>query len=436
MADYGHGDLSWWSKSRFGMFLHFGLYSTAARQEWVRHFERISNEAYQKYFDHFDPDLFDADEWAYQAKKAGMQYAVLTAKHHEGFCLWDSQYTDYKITNTPFGRDLVREYCDAFRKHGIHVGLYYSLIDWHHPEFTVDSVHPLRDEPAEMEKNASRDMRKYAQYMRDQVTELLTGYGKIDVMWFDFSYPTGKYAGWPIGKGKDDWESEKLVKLIRSLQNHVIIDDRLDLEGAGDFRSPEQYIPSNGIRDDAGNLIPWEGCQTFSGAWGYHRGELAWKEPKMLIEMLVRHVSRGGNLLMNVGPTGRGDFDPKTQECLAVYQKWMKHHERAIRGCTVPPEEFPEPEGARYTYNPETKRLYLCMFEWPFKFIHLSGLAGHVEYAQLLNDASEIPFRDMDVPVGNMTERAPKNAITLELPVTRPDFEVPVIELFLKDSRP
>ena len=435
MADYGHGDLSWWSKSRFGMFLHFGLYSTAARQEWVRHFERISNEAYQKYFDHFDPDLFDADEWAYQAKKAGMQYAVLTAKHHEGFCLWDSQYTDYKITNTPFGRDLVLEYCDAFRKHGIHVGLYYSLIDWHHPEFTVDSVHPLRDEPAEMEKNASRDMKKYAQYMRDQVTELLTGYGKIDVMWFDFSYPAGKYAGWPIGKGKDDWESEKLVRLIRSLQSHVIIDDRLDLEGAGDFRSPEQYIPSNGIRDDAGNLIPWEGCQTFSGAWGYHRGELAWKEPKMLIEMLVRHVSRGGNLLMNVGPTGRGDFDPKTQECLAVYQKWMKHHERAIRGCTVPPEEFPEPEGARYTYNPETKRLYLCMFEWPFKFIHLSGLAGHVEYAQLLNDASEIPFRDMDVPVGNMTERAPKNAITLELPVTRPDFEVPVIELFLKDGR-
>lgn len=287
----------------------------------------------------------------------------------------------------------------------------------------------------EMEKNASRDMKKYAQYMRDQVTELLTGYGKIDVMWFDFSYPAGKYAGWPIGKGKDDWESEKLVKLIRSLQSHVIIDDRLDLEGAGDFRSPEQYIPSNGIRDDAGNLIPWEGCQTFSGAWGYHRGELAWKEPKMLIEMLVRHVSRGGNLLMNVGPTGRGDFDPKTQECLAVYQKWMKHHERAIRGCTVPPEEFPEPEGARYTYNPETKRLYLCMFEWPFKFIHLSGLAGHVEYAQLLNDASEIPFRDMDVPVGNMTERAPKNAITLELPVTRPDFEVPVIELFLKDGR-
>ena len=432
MGNYGHGDLGWWQKARFGMFIHFGLYSTAAQDSWHRHFQRSTNAEYQKYFDHFNPDLFDADEWAYQAKKAGMQYAVLTAKHHEGFCLWDSQFTDYKITNTPFGRDLIREYCDAFRRRGIHVGLYYSLIDWHHPEFTIDSVHPLRDNPQEIAGNSSRNMRIYTQYMRDQVRELLSNYGKIEIMWFDFSYPSGKFPGWPVGKGKEDWESEKLVALVRSLQPHIILDDRMDLEGAGDFRSPEQYVPSSGIRDERGRLIPWEGCHTLSGDWPHRRDGLHWKAPKMLIEILIRNVSRGGNLLMNAGPTGRGDFDSETIASLAVYHKWMKHHERAIRSCTIAPEHFPEPEGARYTYNPETHRLYLCMFEWPFKFIHLPGLAGHVEYAQLLNDASEISFRDMNAVIGDQTERTPPNAITLELPVNPPDFEVPVIEIFLK----
>ena len=182
------GDTSWFVADRFGMFIHWGLYSMPARHEWIKSYEKISEEHYDKYFTYFDPDLYDAKAWAKRAKAAGMKYAILTAKHHEGFCLFDSQYTEYKSTNTPAGRDLVREYVDAFRAEGLHVGLYYSLIDWHHPDFTIDYQHPRRDEPNVKELNEGRDMRRYAQYMRDQVTELLTNYGKIDILWFDFSY--------------------------------------------------------------------------------------------------------------------------------------------------------------------------------------------------------------------------------------------------------
>ena len=197
------GDTAWFTRDRFGMFIHFGLYAMPARHEWIKNFERIPEAKYDKYFKYFNPDLFDAREWARQAKAAGMKYAVLTTKHHEGFCLFDSQYTDYKITNTAFGRDLVKEYADAFRAEGLRVGFYYSLIDWHHPDFTIDMHHPRRDDPDALQQNEGRDMRRYARYMRNQVTELLTNYGKIDVLWFDFSYPdlngTGDRA-WKIGR--------------------------------------------------------------------------------------------------------------------------------------------------------------------------------------------------------------------------------------------
>lgn len=183
------GDTSWFIHDRFGMFIHFGLYSLPARHEWIKSFEKIPEEKYQKYFEHFNPDLYDPKDWARQAREAGMKYVVLTTKHHEGFCLFDTKYTDYNVMNTPYGKDIVREYVDAFRAEGIHVGFYYSLIDWHHPDFTIDRIHPRRDDENAEELNRGRDMKKYAKYMRDQVTELLTNYGKIDVLWFDFSYP-------------------------------------------------------------------------------------------------------------------------------------------------------------------------------------------------------------------------------------------------------
>lgn len=426
MSKYGHGDSAWWREARFGMFIHWGLYAMPARHEWVRHYEKITNEEYQKYFDRFDPDMYEPAEWARTARAAGMKYVVFTAKHHDGFCMWDSRHTDYKVTNTPCGRDLLRELLEAFRAEGIRTGLYYSLIDWHHPEFPVDDLHPLREVEAENEKNKKRDVRKYAGYMRNQVTELLTEYGKIDIIWFDFSYPRAKR-----GKGRKDWESEKLVRLVRKLQPDILIDDRLDLPESGDFRSPEQYVPSNGIRDDRGELVPWEGCQTFSGSWGYHRDESSWKSNRMLIEILIQHVSRGGNLLMNVGPTARGYLDHRAVSALQGYAGWMKYHSRSIYGCTLAPSEFTEPENCRYTYNPKTNRLYLHLLVWPFKFIHLPNLAGRVEYVQLLTDGSEIFFRDSSTSV-HMNEQAPENAVSLNLPPVRPDTEIPVIEIFLK----
>ena len=252
MSDYitrkTPGDTAWFTHDRFGMFIHFGLYALPARHEWVKSAEEISEEKYDTYFRHFNPDLCDPREWARQAKTAGMKYAVMTTKHHEGFCLFDSKYTDYKSTNTPYGRDIIREYADAFRAEGLHVGFYYSLIDWHHPDFTIDWVHPRRNEENAQQLNEGRDMHRYAEYMRNQVTELLTNYGKIDILWLDFSY-TDKPADakdWMVGKGKDAWEAEKLIETARSLQPDIIINNRTEIDQ--DIWTTEQYQPMEWVK--------------------------------------------------------------------------------------------------------------------------------------------------------------------------------------------
>lgn len=425
--EWPHGDTSWFVKDRFGMFIHWGLYALPARHEWIRNYEKISTPDYQKYFELFDPDLFEPSKWAKAAKAAGMKYFVITTKHHEGFCLWDSKYTDYKATNTPCAKDLLREVVEAFRAEGLKVGFYYSLIDWHHPDFTVDRIHPDREREEERAKNKERDMTKYAEYMRNQVRELLTEFGKIDILWFDFSY-----AG-EDGKDHNDWESEKMLKMIRELQPHIIINNRLNLPGAEDIQTPEQYIPNEGLKDADGNPVVWEGCQTFSGSWGYHRDESTWKSEPMLIRMLVEHVSKGGNLLLNVGPTARGEFDSRALEALSDMGAWMQKHARSIYNCKMAPDGVIAPQDCRYTYNPETRRLYLHLFAWPFKSIHLPGLAGKVKYAQLLNDASELQMRDNTQDLhSNLISRSPENALTLDLPTIQPNVTVPVIELFLK----
>jgi len=187
------GDWKWWVHDRFGLFIHWGLYALPARHEWVKNRERISDEDYQKYFDHFNPDLYDPTEWARAAKDAGMRYFVITTKHHEGFCLWDSQYTDYKVTNTPYGKDLLGPMVEAFRGEGLRVGFYHSLIDWHHPEYPVDRVHPMRDNEEERAKNAQRDVRKYAAYLHNQTRELLTQFGQVDLI---FARQNGRFQPW------------------------------------------------------------------------------------------------------------------------------------------------------------------------------------------------------------------------------------------------
>lgn len=431
------GDTSWFIHDRFGMFIHFGLYALPARHEWVKTNEFISEEKYQKYFDHFDPDLFDAHEWAKKAKAAGMKYAVLTTKHHEGFCLFDSCHTDYKITNTPFGRDLVKEYADAFRAEGLHVGFYYSLIDWHHPEFPIDSLHPRRNDPNAEELDKGRDVHKYAAYMRDQLTELLTNYGKIDILWLDFSYthpnpasvkPWMQHGG---GKGKNEWESEKLISLVRSLQPEIIIDNRADLEQ--DLWTPEQYQVLDWPKHPkTGERVTWEACQTFSGSWGYHRDEKSWKSPRMLIEMLINTVCIGGNLLMNVGPTSRGNFDKRADAALAVYGEWMHVNGRSIYGCTMADPELPVPRGCRFTQSADGKRLYVHLMEYPYAFLEMRGFAGKVDYAQFLHDGSEIKFTEKSSTHFSECRTEADDLLVLELPVPAPDVTVPVIELFLK----
>ncbi len=413
------GDTSWFVHDRFGLFIHWGLYALPARHEWVKSHEKLENAAYDKYFRHFDPDLYDPDAWARAAAGAGMKYFVVTTKHHDGFCLWDSQYTDYKATKTPYGRDLLKPMVEAFRSHGLRVGFYHSLLDWHHPHYTVDRNHPMRENEEYIAGDKDRDLSRYAEYLRAQSRELLTQFGKISILWYDFSVsPSDRFPG----KGKDVWHSEELIRMVRELQPGILLNDRLQIDQ--DFKTPEQYQPREWVRVN-GRPVVWEACQTFSGSWGYHRDEESWKSVEMLVQMLIDTVSKGGNLLLNVGPTGRGEFDQRALDRLSGMGEWMKRHGRAIYGCTQAPDDLACPRDCRFTYNPETRRLYLHVFAWPFVHLHLVGMADRVEYAQLLNDASEVPMRRSDTEPG---------LLTLQLPVKKPNVTVPVVELFLKDT--
>ena len=414
--------MKWWTDARFGMFIHWGLYALPARHEWVKNRERITNEQYQKYFENFNPDLYNPKEWARMAKEAGMKYVVLTAKHHEGFCLWDSKFTDYKSTNTPVGKDLIKEYVEAFRGEGLKVGFYYSLIDWHHPDYTIDRNHPQRQDydTAYSRLNKGRDMNKYREYMKNQVRELLTNYGEISIIWFDFSFP-GKN-----GKGHTDWDSENLLKLARSLQPGIIVDDRLDLkdvEGGWDFTTPEQ-VKVTKWPEVNGRRVPWETCQTFSGSWGYYRDETSWKSPAQLLELLIESVSKGGNLLLNVGPTARGVFDNRAQERLKAMGGWMKYNGRSVYNCTEAPVEFTAPANTLLTYNPATRRLYVHLLAYPMGSVTLVNMADKVKYIQFLHDASEIRF--------STGSNETKNNLNLQLPVLKPTVEIPVLEVYLK----
>ena len=240
------GDTSWFTHDRFGLFIHWGTYALAARHEWVKNNEKIPNEPYyEKYFKHFDPDLYDPEVWAEAAGNAGMKYFVITTKHHEGFCLWDSKLTDYKSTNTPAKRDLLTPMVEAFRSRDLGVGFYHSLIDWWHPHYILDPhIGPYRDHPDREQMNEGRDQAKYAEFLRGQVRELLTEFGKVDILWLDFSYP--KEDG--SGKGRNDWQSEELYKTIRECQPNIILNDRLDLDEGWDIKTPEQFMPREWVK--------------------------------------------------------------------------------------------------------------------------------------------------------------------------------------------
>lgn len=381
----------WYRDARFGMFIHWGLYSIPARGEWVRSVERMPKEEYDPFMDEFTAENYDPREWARLAKEAGMKYAILTAKHHDGFCLFDTKLTDFKSTNAPCKRDLVREFLDAFRAEGIRVGLYFSVIDWRHPDFPHygDMHHPMRDN--ENYTNEGRNFDNYLDYMFGQVRELLTDYGHLDLMWFDFSYGDMKCEA---------WKADKLIEMVRSIQPHIIIDNRLEGSSenagsirtanptpySGDFASPEQMIPPAGIRDELGNPIPWESCITLNNHWGYAAHDHHYKSAKMVIHMLVECVSKGGNLLLNVGPTAKGEIPEESVHILKEVGRWMKQNHKSIYGCGY--ADLPKPEWGRFTRNGSL--LYAHVMEEQAGAVCLPGMAGQIEKMRLVRDQSEI----------------------------------------------
>ena len=365
----------WFQEARFGMFIHWGLYALPGRGEWVRSVEKMPEEAYMPYFYGFRAPDFDPRAWARLAREAGMKYAVFTAKHHDGFCLFDSQYTDFKSTNTPLGRDAVAEFVNAFRAEGLRVGLYYSLLDWHHPDYphAQDRHHPDRGRPGIGDEGRRFD--RYLAYMHGQVRELCTNYGPIDIFWFDFSYDHLRGQAWEAGR---------LVETVRALQPGALMDNRLEVSGegfgslltdtpsdwCGDFVSPEQIIPPEGIRDSRGRDVPWEACVTLNNHWGYCGQDAFYKPASMIIRKLVECVSKGGNLLLNVGPDGRGRIPEEARAVLRQTGDWLQKNGESIYGCGR--AGIPKPEYGRITRG--NGALYYHIFDAPIGYAPLPGL--------------------------------------------------------------
>jgi len=378
----------WWRDARFGMFIHFGAYAVPARGEWVKSNERLTTEQYQVWVDAFHPDDYDPVKWARIAKAAGMKYAVMTAKHHDGFCLFDSRLTDYDIARNMPGRDLVREFLDAFRAEGLKVGLYYSVIDWHHPDYPNVGNHPMRDN-REWAAGKQFNWDRYLAYLHGQVEELVTRYGRLDILWFDYSFDD--YSG-------EKWKAADLVAMVRRNQPGVILNNRLvvnagvstegrEVTGFGDFETPEQGIPAVPLQDRYGNPIPWETCLTLNNNWGYHAADSDWKSPETVVHALVECVSKNGNLLLNVGPNARGEIPEPSVAILTEVGKWMQRHGESIYGCGA--SEFARPEWGRFT-----QRGNLLYAHWMYPRIgavNLPGFADKVKMARLLMDGSELP---------------------------------------------
>jgi len=384
--------MQWFVQARFGMFIHWGLYAVPARGEWVRSNERMPEEKYMPFFREFDPSAVDPKAWVQAAKEAGMGYVILTAKHHDGFYLFDSELTDFKSTNTPMGRDIVREFLEAGREAGLKVGLYYSLIDWHHPDFPHhgDRYHPMRSDPAA--SNEERDFERYLAYMHGQVKELCTRYGRLDVLWFDFSY--NQLRG-------EAWRANELADMVRTLQPGILLNNRLEVSGEGfgslaqgepapchgDFVSPERMVPPEGLFDPQGRPLYWETCTTMNHSWGYCAGDTWYKPAPLLLKKLVECVSKGGNFLLNVGPDGNGRIPRQAMDTLKYLGQWMQINGESIRGCG--PSGMEKPEWGRITRRENV--LYLHIYENALGPLPLYGIpAEKIRAMRLLQDGREI----------------------------------------------
>ncbi|HEY0055231.1 MAG TPA: alpha-L-fucosidase [Pedobacter sp.] len=378
-------DTEWWRDARFGMFIHFGPYAVPARGEWVKSIERLTTEQYQKYVDDFNPSEYDPKEWARIARQAGMKYMVMTAKHHDGYTLFNSKYTDYKISNKLKGRDLIKEFADACRAEGLKVGFYYSLIDWHHKDYPNVGNHPMRDSAAFGKKNY--DWNNYLKYMHNQVEELMTRYGKIDILWLDYSF--NEYSG-------QKWKAEELVKMVRKNQPGIILNNRLVVNegvsskerifsGYGDFETPEMGVPEKALKDKYGKDIPWETCLTLNNSWGYSAHDQNWKSPELIVQTLVECVSKNGNLLLNVGPDAKGKIPQASVDVLSEVGKWMSRNSESIYGSGS--SEIQKPDWGYYT-----KKGNLLYAHWMYPkigHINIKGYGSKIKGVTKLFDGTE-----------------------------------------------
>ncbi|MCL4505316.1 MAG: alpha-L-fucosidase [Chloroflexi bacterium] len=343
--------LQWFREARFGMFVHWGLYSQIGRHEWVMNRERIPVSDYEKLARTWKPKPNAARDWARLAKKAGMRYMVMTTKHHEGFCLFNSELTDYCAPKRSPRRDLVAEYVDAARAEGLRVGFYYSMMDWHHP----DGAACKHDEAAR---------RRFVDYIHGQVGELCSNYGKIDIMWYDVS--------WPLNA--KEWESAKMNAMVRQLQPDIIINDRSQLPE--DFGTPEQHItPEKGGR-------AWEACMTFNESWGYTPIDTNYKNAWQVVSMLRTVAAGGGNLLLNIGPTPEGDVPPVCRRELLKVGKWLDSNGASIYAASDPMQQDWMITGA---FTRKGNTLYYHCNRWPGTALAIGGLQNTVQSARLLN---------------------------------------------------
>ena len=402
--------MEWWRDARFGMFIHWGLYAvpagiyegkpTKGLGEWIMRTEKIPVPVYEKYARQFNPTKYDAEKWVKIANDAGMKYIVITSKHHDGFCLWDSKVTDYDIVDaTPYKKDLLKPLADACKKEGIKLCFYHSIMDWHQPFAN-------RDEWGPKDNNPNKDWDKYRDnYMIPQLKELIGGkYGDIGVVWFDGDW----IKDWtePQGKG--------LYNLLRTIKPNLIVNNRVgkgrkgmagmnkDGNFAGDFGTPEQQIPAKGIPG-----TDWETCMTMNDTWGYRSDDHKWKSSTKMIRQLVDTSSKGGNFLLNVGPTAEGEIPAASVERLKAIGDWMDVNSEAIYGSG--PSPYDMPKWGRYTTKPG--KLYAHIFDWPAdNQIIIGDPRLKVGKVYLLADPGQKPLKAVHGDKG-LTIKLPKKPV-------------------------
>ena len=376
--------LQWFREAKFGLFIHWGVYSMIGREEWARQLLQIPLEEYQYYADNFNPTAFDPDAWAALAKDAGVRYVVITSKHHDGFAIFDSAHTTYDIMASKYGKDILGPLSVSMKKAGIPLGFYYSIMDWHHPDYL-----PRRDwEKSRTAQGANFD--RYVAHMKNQLEELLTKYGDIGVLWFDGEWE----RTWNQNYGRD------LYSYVRAKQPAILVNNRvgagragmqgLTREGefGGDFGTPEQEIPPTGLPG-----VYWETCMTMNNNWGYNKNDSNWKSTRTLVRMLADIASKGGNFLLNVGPTAEGLFPQPSIDRLREIGRWMDVNGESIYATNASP--FQKLDWGRCTSKPVDggTRLYLHVFEWPSAgSLIVPGLFNAPRGAYLLSDSARRPL--------------------------------------------